>query len=178
VEIKRDTAKRGYNAEQVIEELEKRESDSRDFIRPQREFADIIVQFVPQPASRGGGQRHLDVRLVLRPTIPHPTELPLDNAESSLAVSVWTWAVIVAVRWTFLRSKARHCRTCRQAGESNLQHLPDIAPLGADQFGEYQDSSDVRHSDPLALTQLLLISHLLREHSATEQMSSRLRSLR
>ncbi len=34
--IKRDTAKRGYNAEQVRKELEKREPDSRDFIRPQR----------------------------------------------------------------------------------------------------------------------------------------------
>src|SRR5271165_3432451 len=35
--IKRDTAKRGYTTEQVLHELEKREPDSRDFIRPQRQ---------------------------------------------------------------------------------------------------------------------------------------------
>jgi phosphoribulokinase len=45
--IKRDTSKRGYTAEQVLAELEKRESDSRDFIRPQRQQADVVVQFCP-----------------------------------------------------------------------------------------------------------------------------------
>ena len=34
--IKRDTTKRGYKPEEVLAELEKREPDSRDFIRPQR----------------------------------------------------------------------------------------------------------------------------------------------
>lgn len=27
------------------------------------------------------------------------------------------------------------------------QHLADVAPLGADRFGDYQDSSEVPHSD-------------------------------
>jgi phosphoribulokinase len=45
------------------------------------------------------------------------------------------------------------------------QHLPDLRPLRADQFGDYNDRNEVRHSDPLALTQLLLTYHLLRVHS-------------
>ena len=67
--IKRDTAKRGYTPEQVLAEMERREADSRDFIRPQREFADIVVRFYPESGT-GSDQSdgHLNVHLVLRPT--------------------------------------------------------------------------------------------------------------
>ena len=50
--IKRDTTKRGYTPEQVLAELERREADSRDFIRPQREHADIVVRFFLTAAPR------------------------------------------------------------------------------------------------------------------------------
>ena len=49
--LKRDTTKRGYTAAQVLEELERREGDSREFIRPQRESADIVVRFCPRDES-------------------------------------------------------------------------------------------------------------------------------
>ena len=171
--IKRDTAKRGYNAEQVIDELEKREPDSRDFIRPQREFADIIVKFCPPvgvaPQEANG---HLNVQIILRPTIPHPDLTYLCNNDGSLDYGV---------RLELGRDSGRPVDILEIEGNVTTEHaaklekaiwkhLPDVAPLGADQFGDYQDRSDVRHSDPLALTQLLLISHLLREHSASEQM--------
>src|SRR5271157_4901132 len=71
--INRDTTKRGYTVEQVLKELEKRESDSASFIRPQREYADIVVRFYPPPVeSPDQTDSHLNVQLVLRPTIPHP----------------------------------------------------------------------------------------------------------
>ncbi len=35
------------------------------------------------------------------------------------------------------------------------QHLPDLRPVSDDLFGAYQDRTEVRHSSPLALTQLL-----------------------
>lgn len=70
--VKRDTLKRGYTEQQVLAELEKREPDSEQFIRPQRQWADVVVSFYPpeQDASESNG--HLNVKLVLRPTIPHP----------------------------------------------------------------------------------------------------------
>jgi len=40
--VKRDTQKRGYTEEQVLEELRKREPDSAEYIRPQRAWADIV----------------------------------------------------------------------------------------------------------------------------------------
>ncbi len=166
--IKRDTSKRGYNVDQVLKELEKREPDSRDFIWPQREFADIVVQFTP-PAGVGPEQAngHLNVRLVLRPTIPHPDLSYLfDNKHS----------VDSGIRMELRRDTGRPVDILQIDGsvtpehaakleETIWEHLPDVRPLGADQFGDYQDRAEVRHSDPLALTQLLLTYHLLREYS-------------
>jgi phosphoribulokinase len=55
--------------------------------------------------------------------------------------------------------------------EAIWQHLPDLRPLRADQFGDYNDRNEVRHSDPLAITQLLLTYHLLRVHSGDKPMT-------
>ncbi|MGD1216569.1 MAG: hypothetical protein ABR861_16435, partial [Terriglobales bacterium] len=49
--------------------------------------------------------------------------------------------------------------------ETIWKHLPDLRPLRADQFGDYAYGTEVRHSDPLALTQLLITYHLLRAYS-------------
>jgi phosphoribulokinase len=54
--------------------------------------------------------------------------------------------------------------------ETIWTHLPDQGPLKADQFGEYSDSDELRHSDPLALTQLLIAYHLLRAYSGGAPM--------
>jgi phosphoribulokinase len=52
--IKRDTRKRGYEPEaQVIDQIKAREPDSEAFIRPQRQWADVVVSFYP-PQSDGG----------------------------------------------------------------------------------------------------------------------------
>ncbi len=165
--IKRDTAKRGYTAEQVLAELEKRESDSRNFIRPQREFADIVVRFYPD-GSRGSEpmDSHLNVRLVLRPTIPHPDLSYLFEQDRSRP----------GVRLELGRDNGRPVDFLEVDGNVSREHaaeledtiwkhLPDLRPLQADQFGEYNYGSEVRHSDPLALTQLLITYHLLRAYS-------------
>ena len=57
--------------------------------------------------------------------------------------------------------------------ETMWKHLPDLRPLRADQFGDYNDynyGDEVRHRDPLALTQLLITYHLLRAYSADAPM--------
>jgi len=75
--IQRDTAKRGYTVEQVLDSLKKRERDSADFIRPQRTFADIVVQFYPPAGLSDETGAHLNVRHTLRPTLPHPDLSPV-----------------------------------------------------------------------------------------------------
>ena len=171
--IKRDTAKRGYTAEQVLAELEKREADSRDFIRPQREHADIVVRFHP-PAGAAPEQAgpHLNARLVLRPTVPHPDLTYLvDGAHSPSS----------GIRLELSRDGGRPvdvldiggdvtAEHAEQLEDAIWQHLPDLRPVREDQFGDYQDRTEVRHSHPLGLTQLLLTYHLLRKYSDAAQM--------
>ena len=70
--VKRDTMKRGYTREQVMAELEKREPDSEQFIRPQRKWSDLVVSFYPPQGITEPSAENLNVRLVLRPTVPHP----------------------------------------------------------------------------------------------------------
>jgi phosphoribulokinase len=163
--IRRDTAKRGYTVDQVLAELEKREAESRDSIRPQRQHADIVVQFYPPegvPPELANG--HLNVRLILRPTIPHPDMSYLSEAQNQSG----------GIRLLLGRDTGRPVDileidggvTAEQTAyleETIWRHLPGVQPIAADEFGVYQDRGVVCHSDPLALTQLLLTYHLLRE---------------
>lgn len=171
--VKRDTAKRGYKAEQVLAEMEKRVPDSRDFIRPQREFADIVVQFCPPvgvaPEAANG---HLNVRLILRPTISHPNLSylfedalrPASGIRLELGRDCGRPVDILEIDGNVTPEHAAKLE------ETIWQRLPHLRSLRADQFGDYVDRSEVRHSEPLALTQLLLIYHLLREYNGGEQM--------
>jgi phosphoribulokinase len=166
--IQRDTAKRGYTPEQVLAEMEKRESDSQNFIRPQREFADIVVRF--HPGSGVGSDQadaHLNVHLVLRPTIPHPDLTYLTNHKSGQAAGIRLELGRDYGRPVeFLEVDGSVSREqTAQLEDAIWKHLPDLRPLRADQFGDYNYGTEVRHSDPLALTQLLITYHLLRAYS-------------
>jgi phosphoribulokinase len=166
--IKRDTTKRGYTAEQVLAELERRECDSRRFIRPQREFADIVVHFYPGATTdSNGSDSHLNVRLVLRPTIPHPDLSYLfdhnHNGRSGVRLELGrdTGRPV-----DFLEVDGNVSREHAAELETTMwKHLPDLKPLRGDQFGDYVDGTEERHSDALALTQLLITYHLLRAYS-------------
>lgn len=170
--IKRDTAKRGYTADQVLAELERREKDSARFIRPQRAYADIVVRFSPDPGTvPEEANGHLNVHLVLRPTIPHPDlsdvldepgargrtgirlrlgrddGLPVDFLEVNGHVSPEDAANLEAAIW---------------------KRMPQTTHLRSDLIGIYTDRTERRHSDPLALTQLLITHHLIRAAHADE----------
>jgi phosphoribulokinase len=170
--LRRDTAKRGYTAGQVLAELERREADSRDFIRTQRVYADIVVKFYPpegmEPDQQGA---NLNVRLVLRPTIPHPDLSYLVNGNGDAGTGI---------RLLLGRDEGRPVDfleidgdvAAQHAGELEnaiWQHLPDLRPVSDDQFGAYQDRSTMRRSPPLALTQLLIAFHLLRKFNDLSQ---------
>ncbi|GAC1619772.1 MAG: hypothetical protein NVS9B13_09420 [Candidatus Acidiferrum sp.] len=166
--IKRDTTKRGYSTDQVRAELKKREPDARDFIRPQREFADVVVQFYTNPGlAPEDADSDLNVRLVLRPTLPHPDVSYLfDNshgAESGIRLDLGrdTGRPV-----DFLTIDGHVTREHTTRLEDTIwRHLPSLHPLRADQFGDYNDRAEVQHSDAPALTQLLLTYHLLRVYS-------------
>lgn len=163
--VKRDTTKRGYTEAQVLAELERREADSAAFIRPQRDFADIVVRFQPPPGMPPSHpDTPYDVRMVLRPTIEHPDLSYLvdgprpagDGIRLELGRDSGRPADFLTIESAVTAEQAAALEECVWA------HLPGLRPLTGDQFGEYLDRQEVRHSDHLALTQLLLAFHLLR----------------
>ncbi len=171
--IKRDTSKRGYTAEQVQAEMKKREADTLQFIRPQREQADIVIRF---HSDGGVGPENagpkLNVQLVLRPTIPHPDLTYLIDGTDHAATDI---------RLQLGRDGGRPVDFLEIAGDVSAenatrledaiwQHLPNLRPVREDQFGDYQDRIEVKHSHPLALSQLLITYHLLRKYNNLSEM--------
>ncbi len=162
--IQRDTAKRGYTPEQVLDSLRKREQDSARFIRPQRKYADIVVRFYPPegtPPEEANG--NLNVRLVLRPTIPHPDMTDLLEYAGS--------PDLPPIRLVLGRDDARPVDFLEIDGSVSPQqteelehliwrHMPPEIEMHPDRLGLYLNGTQVEKSYPLALVQLLLAYHL------------------
>ncbi|ALE72409.1 MULTISPECIES: phosphoribulokinase [unclassified Pseudonocardia] len=70
--VQRDCAKRGYTPDQVLAELDRREPESAEHIRPQRRHADLVVRFAPIESRDDPEGTPLSATVMLRPTIPHP----------------------------------------------------------------------------------------------------------
>ena len=160
--IRRDTTQRGYSEEEVLRGLEIREPDSEAYIRPQRQYADVVVSFYPGTsfAAEQGDDAHLNVRLTLYGTLPHP-DLSEVIAEDRSG----------CVRATLGREGGRAVEYLEIDGaipdepaaaleRCILDHLDAYGAAPLTDLGQYSDPQ-VRHSHPLALTQLLLVYHLL-----------------
>lgn len=163
--IKRDTMKRGYSEEQVKAELEKREPDSEQYIRPQRQWADVIVSFYPATDDASD----LNVRLTLRPTIPHPdfTEI-LNQGSESFKPSVRLGLDRDMGKPVDLLEVDSHA-TLAQVQElemilcNEMPNLRNFCTLnGNQQIGQLVGTTgETLQSYPLALTQLLIAYHMI-----------------
>ncbi|NJK73033.1 MAG: phosphoribulokinase [Richelia sp. CSU_2_1] len=165
--IKRDTMKRGYTEEQVIAELHKREPDSEEFIRPQRKSADVVVSFYP---AKDEDSSKLNVRLVLRPTIPHPDFTNILNQGSDVLKP--------AIRLGLDRDMGKPVdvlevdshATSEQVQElemilcSEMPHLRGFCTTqGNPEIGKLIGTTgEILQSYPLALTQLLVAYHMIK----------------
>ena len=161
--IQRDVAKRGYTPEAVIKEIEARRPDVEAYIAPQRRFADLVVRFHRPPAK--ADDEHLSVRITTRSTLP---SLNLDGVLDETRTGVRALSEEDAGRPSHIleidggidRDTVRDLedRIWDHIG-SRHQHLRHLAP---EQFGDFADGAlKTHHSDPLALTQLLLVHRVL-----------------
>lgn len=165
--VRRDTMKRGYTEAQVLAEMKQREPDSEEFIRPQRKWADVVVTFYP---AQDQDPSNLNVRLVLRPTIPHPdfgeilsqgnenfqpaVRLGLDRDMGKpvdvLEVDSHATKAQVNELEMILCNEMPHLRTfCSLDGD------PDLGKLVG-------TTGEILQSYPLALTQLLVAYHMIK----------------
>lgn len=155
--IARDTGKRGYTPEQVMEEMARREPESAAFIRPQRAHADIVVRFSPIEERGETAADPLSAYALLRPTIGHPdlASVLSDDTRSAIHLKLMRDEDSKPVDALHVHAYADRLMTNR-VEEAIWRELPTGDPLPS---GLGRLNGEER-SDPLAIVQLLLLFHL------------------
>jgi phosphoribulokinase len=168
--VKRDTRKRGYTDAEVLDQLKKREFDSEHFIRPQRQWADVVVSFYPPEDNIAQTDLLLNVRLVLRPTIPHPEFTHILNPDGNHLGS--------AIRLGLDRDMGKPVDVLEIDGHATSEQVRELEKILCSevphlgQFCSLEGNQDIGkvigttgetlQSYPLALTQLLITYHMLK----------------
>jgi phosphoribulokinase len=165
--LKRDTSKRGYTEDEVREDLKKREPESEEFIRPQRAHADIVVRFAPIEERNETPDDPLSATLLLRPTISHP-DLPAilgDDTREAMHLKLTRDDDGKPVDAVHIHSYADPDVT-KRVEQAIWDELGVDAPL-PEALGKLGDDDDDR-DEPLALTQLILLYHLIQARQSTD----------
>lgn len=163
--LQRDVAKRGYNEAEVRAEIEARRDDAERHIRPQRAFADMVVQFSLPAGARHDERDALNVRLVQRHSMPRlDFEHGLDDGRTvrlrnDIEDDDGCRADIIDIDGRISAGDAAQIESAvwRHAGERH-HHLHQLRQR---EIGTYDEPSGHRHSDPLGLTQLILAHRIL-----------------
>ena len=150
--VRRDVSHRGYTADQVLKELDRREPDAEAFIRPQRHFADMVISFRP---GRSTQQAHLDAHLFLRDTLVHPDlSVVLREGNDEIALIERNGEQELFVPGTIGPERAAEIEEViweRMHFASHLRHQ---------RLGEFMIGTDLSRSHALAVVQLLILYHL------------------
>jgi len=161
--IKRDVGKRNYTEEQVDADLAKREPESEAYIRPQRAHADIVVRFYPPGPDLDVDASHYNVKLVLRPTLPHPY---LAEIASATRTSKYE-----PIRFSLARDRGQPVdvleidgtvpdEVATSAEQIIWEKMHKDGKLDANAIGLFAEGDEQRVSGPLGLTQLLIVFQL------------------
>ncbi|MBW3547106.1 MAG: phosphoribulokinase [Actinobacteria bacterium] len=155
--VARDTSKRGYTEEQVLADLEKREPESEAFIRPQRRWADIVVRFSPIEERGESTDDPLSATVLLRPTIPHPDLLSLVGEETSEAMHLKLLRDEDGKPVDALHIHSYASEEATRKVEEAIWSQLDVSEPLSEELGMI----DGKRDGPLALTQLILLYHLV-----------------
>lgn len=157
--VKRDTTERGYAEQEVLESLQVREPESAAWIRPQRSEADIVVSFGPIEGRDDPPGTPLSATILLRPTLRHPDLSEVLDEDGGQPIH------LKLIRDDDGRPvDALHVHGYAPTEDSLVVQKRVWSLLGED--GPVPDClGDLgggRRSEPLAITQLILLYHLLR----------------
>lgn len=152
--VTRDCSRRGYSTDQVLMELDRRERDSEAYIRPQRHHADMVVSFMPGSST---DPDKLDAHLFLRDTLPHPDLAGVigDPGPEDVTLTDHSGEKLLRIPGTISAARAMELE------EAIWDRMHFASHLRQQRLGEYTTGSDLRRSEALALTQLLLLYHLV-----------------
>src|SRR5579862_9420896 len=150
--VQRDCSRRGYTTDQVLGELDRREPDSETFIRPQRHNADIVVAFQP---STGTDQEHLDCKLTLRNTLPHP-DLGDVVGEDGVTLEDKDNGIQELYVPGRIPPESAH-----RIEEAIWERMHFARHLREQRLGEFTIGTELHRSDSLAVVQLLILYHMV-----------------
>jgi len=158
--VQRDTMTRGYTAEQVRAELAARAADAAAFVQPQRAHADLVVRFAPIAGRDDPPDTPMSASLLLRPTIDQPdlTSVLVPEVTRTMHMRLTRDSdgrPVDSVHVHGYTSAEEGARTAKVLWY-NLTEGDGDPPDCLGRIGE------TGRSTPLALTQMILLAHLLR----------------
>lgn len=163
--VARDTAKRGYSVTQVHELLERRESVSERFIRPQRAHADMVVRFHPDTGFTD--YEHLHATLTMRPTLDQPDFHAViescPRAASALQLTRTGDSEELEINGGISAEQAA------EVEQELWSRRPELERLLMARTGNFTENGTTRHSHALAIAQLLLTYPVLRAKLSKER---------
>jgi phosphoribulokinase len=158
--VQRDCSRRGYTTDQVLAELDRREPDSAQFIRPQSRHADMLVSFMP-PEGGESDPTHLDAELTLRDGLPHPDLTAfVQSFDDGLRLLERGGDEVLMIPGRIDPAKAGEIE------EAIWKRMHFATHLRARRLGEFTIGTELYRSDSLALVQLLILYQLVTAKAA------------
>jgi len=162
--VQRDMAKRGYTREKVLAEVEARRPDVAACIEPQRRYADMVVRFYR--GSRSADMGHLNVQITQRHSLARLAfDHELHGADTiRLAIDAvdldGQHADVIEIDGAITANEAKLVEDNIWAHvDGRHGHVHHVPP---ERLGTYELAArSRRHSDPLALTQLILAHRIM-----------------
>ncbi len=155
--VQRDTTRRGYENDEVLVELDRREPDSAQFIRPQERHADMVVCF---SEGDSGDPDALDAELLLRDSLPQPDLSGLIGDEQQITIDEGDSERRVNIAGDIQREQAAEIE------EAIWEKLHFASHLRSERLGEFTIGEDLHRSESLGVVQLLVLYHVVTAKAA------------
>ncbi len=156
--VQRDCSRRGYTTDDVLKELDRREPDSAQFIRPQERHADMVVSF----SEGDGGKPHsLDAEVLLRDSLPQPDLSPLiGSGDRGVTIEEGE-----SERHLRIAGDIEH-EQAAEIEEAIWEKLHFASHLRSERLGEVTIGTDLHRSESLGVVQLLILYHMVTAKAA------------
>ena len=158
--IHRDTTKRGYRLEEVL--ARSSGGKSKPELHPSPAHLRRHRHPLSKPQGANGCDTQLDVRHILRPTLPHPDFSPLFDGSSNAGLQLELARDRDGKPVDVLEINGNISDSRAERIEDLLWNLIPEAGHLRDQVGRIDVANGARKSHPLALTQLLVGYHAVK----------------
>ena len=126
--ILRDTSKRGYTNEKIIEQLKNRDNDSKKYIYPQKNFADLVINFF-QIESFSPGKKDVNIKIGLKININ--ASIYLENFVETLKSNSISWDYNDDLNSQYIILKEPPLNNFKTLAINSVENLSEIADVNA-----------------------------------------------